>query len=158
MAKKDANSDGRKIVVRNRKARHDFKIEDTFEAGMALNGPEVKSLRAGKANLQDSYCSVIAGEVYLNNCHISPYNQASYFNADPVRPRKLLLHKREIAQLDKAVRQKGNTIIPLSIYFRNRVAKVEIGIARGKKLYDKRADIADRDSKRRLKRIKDEHR
>jgi SsrA-binding protein len=158
LAGKDPKPDGRKIVVRNRKARHDYRIEDTFEAGMSLTGPEVKSLRAGKANLQDSYCSVNAGEVYLNNCHISPYNEASYFNVDPIRPRKLLLHKREIAQLDKAIRLKGNTIVPLSIYFRNRVAKVEIGIARGKKLYDKRADIADRDSKRRLKRIKDDHR
>ena len=124
---------------------------------MSLTGPEVKSLRAGKANLQDAYCSVVGGEVYLNNCHIAPYYEASYQNTSPVRQRKLLLHKREIKELDKAVRLKGNTIIPLSIYFRNRVAKLEIGIARGKKMHDKRADIADRDSKRRLQRIKREH-
>ena len=158
MAKKSENSDGRKIVVRNRKARHDYQIGETFEAGMSLMGPEVKSLRAGKANLRDSFCAVSNGEVFLRNCHIAPYDEASYFNEDPLRPRKLLLHRREIDRLDKAVRQKGSTIVPLSIYFRNRVAKVEIAIATGKKQYDKRKDIADRESKRRLKRIKADHR
>ena len=157
MSNKKSNSDGRKIVVTNRRARYDYKIGETYEAGLSLTGPEVKSLRAGKANMVDSFCAFTAGEVFLRNCHISPYDQASNFNQDPMRARKLLLHKKEIAKLSKSVQQKGSTIIPLKIYFKNRVAKVEIAVAGGKKQYDKRADIADRDSKRRLKRIKDDH-
>lgn len=150
----DNTRDERKVVTRNRKAFHDYRIEDRFEAGIALVGSEVKSLRDGKANLQDSYCRVERGEVILMNCHISPYKEASHFNHDPVRPRKLLLHRREIRKLDRAVTQKGFTIIPLQIYFLRGRAKVEIGLAKGKRQYDKRVDIADRESKRRLDRIR----
>lgn len=138
----------------NRKARHDFSISDNIEAGLVLTGPEVKSLRAGQAHLRDAFCTISGGEVFLRNAHIAPYNQASYNNEEPMRPRKLLLHKREIARLIKSTQQKGFTLIPLKIYFKRGRAKVEIGVARGKKQYDKRADIAERDSKRRLQRIK----
>lgn len=150
----DSSKDERKVVTRNRKAFHEYRIEDRFEAGIVLVGSEVKSLRDGKANLQDSYCKVEAGEVMMMNCHISPYSQASHFNHDPVRPRKLLLHRREIRKLERAVTQKGYTIIPLQIYFLRGRAKVEIGLAKGKRQYDKRVDIADRESKRRLDRIR----
>ena len=142
-----------KLVTSNRKAYHDYRIEDKVEAGIALQGSEVKSLRAGRASLQDAYCKVDGGEVIMMNCHISPYTQASHFNHEPVRPRTLLLHRKEIDRLDKAVRQKGYTLIPLRIYFRNGYAKVEIGLARGKRQYDKRADIAEKETKRRLDRI-----
>ncbi len=150
----DSNREEKKVVTRNRKAFHDYRIEDRFEAGIVLVGSEVKSLRDGKANLQDSYCKVEAGEVTMMNCHISPYTQASHFNHDPVRPRKLLLHRREIRKLERAVTQKGYTLIPLQIYFVRGHAKVEIGLAKGKRQYDKRVDIADRESKRRLDRLR----
>ncbi len=143
-----------KLVTSNRKAYHDYRIEDKFEAGLVLAGTEVKSLRAGKANLRDAYCKVEQGEVIMFNCHISPYSQASHFNHEALRPRKLLLHRREIVRLDKAVSQKGYTLIPLRLYFRNGYAKVEVGLARGKRQYDKRTDIAERESKRRLDRLK----
>ncbi|MBT8400030.1 MAG: SsrA-binding protein SmpB [Rhodothermia bacterium] len=146
-------SEGIKLVTSNRKAFHDYRIEDKFEAGIELRGTEVKSLRMGRANLQDSFCVIERGEVTMMNCHISPYSQASHFNHDPLRPRKLLLHRRQIAQLDKAVRRKGYTIIPLRVYFKGGYAKVEIGLARGKRQYDKRADIAERETKRRLERV-----
>lgn len=150
----EKSKDDRTVVTRNRKAFHDFRVEERFEAGIALVGTEVKSLREGKANLRDSYCKVDAGEVVMMNCHISPYSQASHFNHDPVRPRKLLLHRREIRKLDRAVSQKGYTIVPLQLYFVNGLAKVEIGLARGKRQYDKREDIAEREAKRRLERIR----
>lgn len=146
-------SEGTRLVTSNRKAYHDYRIEDKFEAGIALHGSEVKSLRAGRASLQDAYCQVDGGEVIMLNCHISPYTQASHFNHDPLRARKLLLHRKEIDRLDKAVSQKGYTLIPLRIYFRNGYAKVEIGLARGKRQYDKRADIAEKETKRRLERL-----
>ncbi len=146
-------SEGIKLVTSNRKAFHDYRIEDKYEAGIELRGTEVKSLRMGRANLQDSFCVVEKGEVMMMNCHISPYSQAAHFNHDPLRPRKLLLHRRQIAQLDKAVRRKGYTIVPLRIYFKGGYAKVEIGLARGKRQYDKRADIAERETKRRLERV-----
>jgi SsrA-binding protein len=146
-------ADATKLVTSNRKARHDFHIDESFEAGLVLQGTEVKALREGRANLQDSYCAVSGGEVFMYNCHISPYSHGNIMNHDPVRPRKLLLKQREIEQLDKASSQKGYTIVPLKLYFKNGFAKVEIGLARGKKLYDKRADIADRESKRRLDRV-----
>lgn len=146
-------SDPIKIVTTNRKARYNYSIGDTFEAGIALQGTEVKSLRAGKANLQDAYCRVERGEVFLYNAHISPYELGTHFNHEPLRVRKLLLHRREIRRLEKETQQKGATLIPLKIYFKNGRAKVEVGIARGKKQYDKRADIAERDSKRRLDRL-----
>lgn len=145
--------DGEKVVATNRKARYEFHIGERFEAGIALHGTEVKSIRAGKLNLQDAYCTVQKGSVTLVNCHISPYKFATHDNHDPVRPRRLLLHRREIGKLIKEVDQKGFTIVPLRVYFKHGLAKVEIGVARGKKQFDKRADISDRDSKRRLDRV-----
>jgi SsrA-binding protein len=141
-----------KIVTTNRKARHEFSIEDTLEAGLVLTGTEVKSLRQGRANLQDAYCTIDKGQMVMLNCHISPYEQGNIFNHEPMRPRPLLLHRKELERWGKAVAQKGYTIIPLKLYFKNGFAKVEIGLARGKKLYDKREDIAERDTKRRLER------
>ncbi len=147
-------SDHIKIVATNRKARHEYHIEDTLEAGLVLKGTEVKSLREGRVNLQDAYCTVEKGEMYLLNCHISPYrNTGAHDNHDPLRPRKLLMHKREIERWGQAAQRKGYTIIPLKIYFKNGRAKVEIGLARGKKLYDRRADIAEREARRRLERV-----
>ncbi len=145
-------SDRIKIVTTNRKARHDFHIEETLEAGMVLQGTEVKSLREGRANLQDAYCVAQGEQMYLLNAHISPYSHGNLNNHDPLRPRKLLLHKREILRWKKAAEQQGYTIVPLKVYFKDGIAKVEIGLAKGKKLYDKRADIAERESKRRLDR------
>lgn len=145
-------AEGIKIITTNRKARHDYHIEDTLEAGLVLQGTEVKSLREGRANLQDGFCQVDGGEMYLNGVHISPYTHGNVHNHDPVRPRKLLLHGREIAKWSKAQQQQGYTIVPLKLYFRNGYAKVEIGLARGKKLYDKRSDIAERDTQRRMDR------
>lgn len=141
-----------KVVAENRKARHDYFIEETYEAGIALVGTEVKSLRAGKASLRDSYAEVINGEVFLQNMHISPYEKGNRFNHDPKRPRKLLLHKREIRRLLGHTTQKGYTLIPLRIYFRRGKAKIEIAVARGKKLYDKRESIARRDAEREIAR------
>jgi SsrA-binding protein len=146
-------AEGTKLITSNRKARHEYHIDDTFEAGLVLQGTEVKSLREGRANLQDAYCAVSGGEATMYNCHISPYSHGNIFNHEPTRPRKLLLKRKEIEQLDKASSQKGYTIIPLRMYFKNGFAKVEVGLARGKKLYDKRSDIAERDSKRRLDRV-----
>ena len=119
-----------------------------------LRGSEVKSLRGGKVNLQEAYCDIQGGEMLLVGCHISPYTEATHFNHDPVRPRKLLLHKREIKKLTKATEQKGYTIVPLAIYLKNRMVKVKIGLAKGKKLYDKRDTLAERDTKRELERVR----
>lgn len=150
--------EGEKVVATNRKARHEYHIGERFEAGIALQGTEVKSIRDGKINLQDAYCSIERGEVTLMNCHISPYRHGTDQNHEPLRPRRLLLHRREIVRLNKAVQQKGFTLVPLRVYFKRGLAKVEIGVARGKKQYDKRADIADRDSRRKLDRIMKETR
>ena len=141
-----------KIVTSNRRARREYQITETLEAGLVLRGTEVKALREGRANLQDAYCKVQDGELFMLNAHISPYSHGNLNNHDPVRPRKLLVHKREIGKMKKATEQKGFTIIPLKLYFKNGRAKVEVGMARGKKLYDKRADIAERDTQRRLDR------
>ena len=146
-------SDSIKIITTNRKARYEYHIDDTLEAGIVLVGTEVKSIREGRINLQDAFCAVNDGEMIMHQCHISPYKFGTHFNHDPRRPRKLLLHRREIKRWGKITREKGYTIIPLKVYFKQGRAKVLIGLARGKKLYDKRADIADRDSKRRLDRI-----
>lgn len=148
--------EGEKIIATNRKARYEYSISDRYEAGIALQGTEVKSLREGKVNLREAYCAVRDGEVFLTNCHIAPYRHASHFNHEPRRTRKLLLKKNEISKLSKAVEQKGNTIIPLKLYFKRGLAKVEIGVATGKRQYDKRRDIAEREEKRRLKRLKRE--
>lgn len=145
------NKTGKKIVATNRKARHEYFIEDTLEAGIVLTGTEVKSIRQGKLNLKESYASIDNGEAYINNMHISPYEQGNIYNVNPVRKRKLLLHKREIRRLIGETTQKGLTLIPLSVYFKNGKAKLELGVARGKKLYDKRQDIAKKDAERRMR-------
>ncbi len=144
----EATQNGIKIVAENRKAWHDFFIDETFEAGLALTGTEVKSLRAGKANLRDSYAVIEKNEVFLYNVHISPYEQGNRFNHDPLRTRKLLMHRSEIKRLSSRVREKGFTLVALRLYFKRGKAKVELGLARGKKLYDKRAQIAERDARR----------
>ncbi|MCD8367803.1 MAG: SsrA-binding protein SmpB [Clostridiales bacterium] len=143
---------GIKIVATNRKARHDYFILETYEAGIALVGTEVKSIRAGHVNLKDSFCQVKDGEMYVYQMHVSPYEQGNIFNKDPMRPRKLLLHRREIVKLYAQVKQDGYALIPLSIYFKNSRLKLEIGVAKGKKLYDKRAAMAERDTKREMDR------
>jgi len=137
-----------KIVATNRKARYRYNIIDTWEAGIVLQGTEVKSLRNGKANIADSHARIINGELFLFHLHISPYEKGNIYNHEPTRTRKLLLHKREIRRLEGRVEEKGLTLIPLKIYFRRGRAKVEIGLAKGKKLHDKRKDIAQRDAKR----------
>lgn len=142
-----------KVITSNRKARHEYHIDETLEAGLVLQGTEVKALRDGRANLQDAYCVVDHGEMVMMNCHISPYSHGNLFNHEPMRPRKLLLHQREIQRWGKAAAQKGYTIIPLQLYLKNGLVKVEIGLARGKKLYDKRQDIAERDTRRRLEKL-----
>ena len=140
-----------KILAKNRKATYDYFIEDKLEVGIVLKGTEVKSIRQGKLNLKDSYASIDDGEVYINNMHISPYEQGNIYNVDPVRKRKLLLNKREITKLLGYIKQKGYALIPLSVYLKQGKVKVELGVARGKKNYDKRADIAKKDAERRIK-------
>jgi len=139
-------------IARNRRARHDYQILDTWEAGIVLTGSEVKSLRNGKANISDAYGIVTAGEVHLLNLHISPYEQASYFNHVPTRTRKLLLHRREIKKMIGAVERQGLTLVPLELYFKRGKVKVVLGLGRGKKLYDKRADEKKRDDERDMQR------
>jgi SsrA-binding protein len=129
---------GRKVVARNRKARHEYEILETLDAGIALKGPEVKSIREGKVSFQDSFARVEGGEVWLHSLHISPYEQANRYNEDPLRPRKLLLHRDEIRRLVGKVEEKGLTLVPLEIYFVRGYAKVQIAVARGRKLHDKR--------------------
>lgn len=141
-----------KPIATNRKAFHDFFIEETFEAGIELRGTEVKSLRAGRANLKDSYCVVRGEQVFVVGLHISPYEPGNIFNVDPDRDRRLLLHKREIRTLIGKTREKGYALIPTRLYFRARRAKLEFGLARGKKLYDKRRAMAERDAKREMER------
>ncbi|QPJ66372.1 MAG: SsrA-binding protein SmpB [Candidatus Nitrohelix vancouverensis] len=139
-----------KIICQNKKARHDYFIDECMEAGIALRGPEVKSLRAGKANLSDSYATVEGGEVWLLNCHITPYDPAHQFNSHPLRKRKLLLHKREIDKLIGRTQEKGWNLIPLKLYFKGGKIKVEICLAQGKKHYDKRESIKQRQAKREI--------
>ncbi|SMO50911.1 SsrA-binding protein SmpB [Gracilimonas mengyeensis] len=139
-------------TIQNRKARHDYYVEETYEAGLALKGTEVKSLRQGKASFTDSFAYLQNGEAWLRELYIKPYEHGSYYNHDPRRPRKLLLHKREIRELDKAIQQKGFTIIPLKLYFKRGNAKVLIGVAKGKKQYDKRDSIKEKDVKRQIER------
>ena len=150
MADKEESGEG--LVATNRKARHDYTILDTYEAGLVLKGTEVKSLRQGKATLTDGYAMLKNGEVWLIGMHISPYEHGSYSNVDPIRSRKLLLHKTEIRKLAGKMQQKGLALVPLKIYFKNNVAKMLIGLAQGKKAYDKRADIAEREIKRDIRR------
>lgn len=143
-------SSERRILCTNRRARHEYEIEETFEAGVALLGTEVKSLRAGLVSLQDAYARIEGGEAYLLNCHINPYEAASRFGHDPLRKRKLLLHKREIRRLIGKVQEKGLTLIPLSFYLKEGRVKVELALARGKKLYDRREDLKRRMIQREL--------
>ncbi|NLN16026.1 MAG: SsrA-binding protein SmpB [Firmicutes bacterium] len=139
-----------KVVTENRKARHDYFIEEVIEAGIVLQGTEVKSLRAGRVNLKDSYATIDNGEVFLHNAHISEYEYGNRNNHDPLRSRKLLLHREEIQKLIGRTRDKGYTLIPLKIYFRNGKAKVELALAKGKRQYDKRQAIAERDARRKI--------
>jgi len=141
-----------KTVATNRKARHDYHLYDTYEAGLVLTGTEVKSVRAGRVNLRESYVAIRGGEAWLMQAHISPYAAGSHENQDPVRGRKLLLHRREIDRLQSAVREKGLTIVPLRMYLKNNRAKLEIALARGKRLYDKRDAIEQREAERRMRR------
>jgi SsrA-binding protein len=143
---------GEKVVAQNRKAYHDFFIEDTYEAGIVLTGTEIKSIRQGRANLKDSYARVENGELFLHNMHISPYEQGNRFNHDPRRTRKLLMHKSEILRLHGLSRERGYSLIPLRLYLKNGLCKVEVALAKGKKLYDKRAEIAKRDAAREIER------
>ena len=141
---------GVKNISENRKARHDYFIEDTYEAGLALVGTEVKSIRLGKVNIKDSYVKIKNGEAIVVGMHISPYEQGNIFNRDPFRERKLLLHKREIAKLKTLSEADGYSLIPLNLYLRDGLVKMELAVAKGKKLYDKRHDIAERDAKRQI--------
>lgn len=146
MAKKEKDN----VIVSNPKARHDYFIDNTLECGIELIGTEVKSIRAGKANMKDCYAQIKNGELFIYNMHISPYEQGNIFNKDPLRIRKLLVHKQEIQKLIGLVKQKGVALVPLSLYWDRNHIKVELGIARGKKLYDKRQDIAKKDAERRV--------
>ena len=139
---------GEKLICNNKKAYHDYFIEEKFEAGMVLYGPEVKSLRMGKANLNDAFVQIRNGEAFLNNLHISPYEFGNRENRDPDRLRKLLMHKKEIVKLFSKIREQGYTVIPLRLYFKNGLVKAELGLAKGKKLYDKREDLKKKDHKR----------
>lgn len=141
-----------RAVARNKKARHDYFIEETVECGIVLMGTEVKSIRQGRVNLKDSYAMVENGEVYLNNMHISPYEQGNIYNTDPVRKRKLLLHKREINKLIGYTAQQGYSLVPLTVYLKRGFVKIELSVAKGKKVYDKRQDIAKKEAKRRIER------
>lgn len=140
------------VEIRNRKARHEFHVEETYEAGIALKGTEVKSLRAGKASLGESFAYISNGEIWLKNMYIKPYEHGSYNNHDERRERKLLLKKKEIREIDKAISQKGKTLVPLKLYFKGGYAKLLIGLATGKKKYDKREDIKEKDVRRELDR------
>lgn len=137
-----------KLIANNKKARFDYFIEETFEAGISLSGTEVKSLRMGKCSIKESFVRIEKGEVYIYGMHISPYEKGNIFNKDPLRVRKLLLHKHEINKLNGKLAEKGLTVVPLQVYFKGSLVKVEIGLARGKKLYDKRHDIAKKDQRR----------
>ena len=145
-------SDGTKLIAQNRKARHDYLIEETVEAGLKLVGTEVKSCREGKVTLTDAYAAVRDGEAWLLQLHIAPYSHGNRENHDPLRPRKLLLHRSEIAKLEAKVAQDGRTLVPLRLYFKHGLAKAEIAIARGKRAYDKRQSVAKRDADRQIQR------
>ncbi len=149
---------GTKQIAANRKAYHDYFVEDRFEAGIALKGTEVKSLRAGTVSMKECFCAVKDGELFVYGMHISPYEKGNIFNKDPLRVRKLLMHRREITRLASLAAQKGYSLIPLSLYFKNSKVKVELGLCRGKKIYDKRDSAAEKDSKRLIERSLKERR
>lgn len=140
-----------KLIANNKKARFDYFIEETYEAGICLHGTEVKSMRMGKCSIKESFIRIEKGEVYIYNMHISPYEKGNIFNKDPLRPKKLMLHKNEIYKLNSQITAKGYTIVPLEVYFKGSLVKMQIGLARGKKLYDKRQDIAKKDMRREAK-------
>ena len=146
-----------KTIAENRKAFHEYFVEESFEAGIELCGTEVKAIRAGGVNLKDAWCSVVEGELYVNGMHISPYDHGNIFNRDPLRVRRLLMHKREIMRLFGIVKQDGYSLIPISLYFKGSRVKVQVGLCRGKKLYDKREDAARRDQKREAERAVKEY-
>lgn len=146
------NKNSIKVISQNKKAYHDYFVEERYEAGVELFGTEVKSIRAGKVNIKESYCDIKDGEIFVIGMHISPYEQGNIFNKDPLRPKKLLLHKREILKLFGLTAQKGYTLVPLQVYLSNSRVKIEIGLCRGKKLYDKRDDMARNDAKRDMER------
>jgi len=148
----EQKKNGNKTIAENRKAFHDYFVEESFEAGIELCGTEVKALRAGGVNLKDAWCSVVDGELFVNGMHISPYDKGNIFNRDPLRVRRLLMHKREIMRLLGITKQAGYSLIPLSLYFKGSRVKVQVGLCRGKKLYDKREDAARRDMKREAQR------
>ena len=141
-----------KTIAQNKKARHDYFIEESYEAGIELFGTEVKSIRQGRVNLKDSWCSIDKGEIFVNGMHISPYEQGNIFNRDPMRVRKLLMHKKEITRLYGIVKQTGYSLIPISLYFKDSRVKVQVGLCKGKRLYDKREDMAKRAAKRDMER------
>ena len=143
---------GIKVVAKNSKAYHDYFIEDKYEAGIELAGTEVKSIRQGHVNLKDSFCIVKDGQMHVHGMHISPYEKGNIFNKDPLRVRKLLLHRHEINKIEGKLQEKGLTLVPLKVYFKGSLVKVEVGVARGKKLYDKRQDIAKKDQRREAER------
>ena len=145
-------SDSVKNIAQNKKVLHDYFIIESYEAGIELCGTEVKSLRQGRVNLKDSWCSVVDGELFINGMHISPYEQGTIFNKDPMRVRRLLMHKREIMKLYGTVKQDGFALIPLSLYFKGSRVKVQVCVCKGKKLYDKRADMAEKSAKRTMER------
>ncbi|EMY5048647.1 SsrA-binding protein SmpB [Listeria monocytogenes] len=143
---------GGKLVAQNKKARHDYAIEETFEAGIVLQGTEIKSVRNARVNLKDSYARIDKGEIFLHNMHISPYEQGNRYNHDPLRTRKLLLHKKQISRLIGETKESGYSIVPLKMYIKDGYAKVLIGVARGKKKYDKRQDLKQKEAKRDIER------
>ena len=147
-----AEKELRKLLAQNRSAHHEFFIEEKYEAGIELFGTEVKSIRKGTLNLKDSWCSIVNGEIFVNGMHVSPYEQGNIYNKDPLRVRKLLMHKREIEKLFSLTKQQSYTLIPLSVYFLGSKVKVEVGLCKGKKLYDKREDAAKRSAKRDIER------
>lgn len=147
-----------KSIAKNKKALHDYFVLETIEAGISLSGTEVKSIRQGAVNLKDSWCDIDHGEVFVRGMHISPYEKGNIFNRDPMRPRKLLLHKNQILKLGQQIRQQGLTLIPLGLYFKGSLVKVSVGLCKGKKLYDKRASIAERDAKRTIDRAMKQNR
>lgn len=141
-----------KVIAQNKKAYHDYFIEDTYEAGIVLQGTEIKAIRAGRVNLKDSYAKIEKGEAFLHNMHISPYEQGNRYNHDPMRTRKLLLHKKEIAKLIGITKEQGYSLVPVKLYLKNGYAKVLIGLAKGKKNYDKREDLKQKEAKRDIER------
>ena len=141
-----------KTIAQNKKAHHDYFVLESYEAGIELCGTEVKSLRAGRVNLKDSWCNIVDGEIFVNGMHISPYYHGNVFNKDPMRVRRLLMHKKEILKLFGTLQQQGLSLIPISLYFKGSKVKMQVGLCKGKKLYDKRASMAERDAKRNIDR------